>query len=283
VATNRYDERSEDSFAVTVHDAPPVLELPDPIVVDTKEDGATVDYRASAFDVIDGEVQIGCEPLSGSFFRIGTTSVRCTATDSAKNVETSSFLVAVEDVSGVLKIHVPETVTAEADLPEGGHVLFEVRTSGTEDPEPEVKCDPASETLFPFDFTTVYCVANDRFGQDAKNKFEVNVIDTAPPIVTTAVAEPAFIQPDGGMVSIRLNVEATDAVDPKPRCVAVDVTANEPIDRDDWRILSEGEVELRAVSKGEEDRIYRVNVHCSDFRENRSNATVNVTVTDEKE
>lgn len=283
VATNRYGESAEDSFAVNVNDAAPSLNAPESVVAETKEDGAVVEYRVTATDTIDGEVKVGCEPLSGSFFRIGKTAVRCSAQDSAFNITTGTFFVDVQDVSGVLKVHVPATMTVEADLPEGSYVPFEVWTSGTKDPEPEVRCDPASETLFPFDFTSVYCVANDEFGQQASNKFDVNVIDTTPPIITLAVADPERIVPDGAMVPIRLNVEPTDAVDPKPRCVAVDVTANEPISPEDWRITGDLAVELRGVSKGETERIYRVAVHCNDFRENRSSATVNVTVTDQKE
>ena len=282
VATNRYGESAEDSFAVHVNDAAPFLNAPENVTVDTKEDGAVVDYRVTAQDVIDGEVKVGCQPLSGSFFRIGKTTVRCSAEDSALNVTTGSFVVEVQDVSGELKVHVPDTMTVEAEWPEGAYPAFEVTTSGTEDPEPEVKCDPKSESLFPFDFTTVYCVARDRFGAEAENKFEVNVIDTAPPTITTAVADPELIPPDGSMVSVRLNVEAQDAVDPRPRCYAVDVTANEPISEDDWKILSETEVAVRAVSKGETERVYRVSVNCNDFRENRSSATANVTVTDRK-
>ena len=283
VATNRYGERSEDSFAVSVSDAPPILSAPEQLVVETKDDGAVVDYRVTASDVIDGETNVDCAPRSGSFFRIGKTAVLCSTQDSAANVSTGSFIVDVQDASGIFKIHVPESLTAEADLPEGMYVSFDVWTSGTEDPEPEVKCDPASESLFPFDFTSVYCVASDKFGARAENKFEVNVIDTTPPIITTAAAEPDFISPNGEMVPIRLNLQANDAVDPNPRCVVVDITANEPIDPDDWKIVSESEIAVRGVSKGETDRIYRVNVHCNDFRENRSSAIANVTVSDEKE
>lgn len=281
-ASNSNGERASGSFSVNAYDAPPFWVSADGLVAQTKEDGAFVEYRVTVADTLDGELKAVCSPESGSFFRIGKTPVRCTATDSANNLADATFEIEVEDVSGVLKIHLPKSLTAEADLPEGGHPEWDAWTSGTDDPEVEIRCDPESGSLFPFDFTSVYCVANDRFGQSAEGKFEVNVIDSTPPTLQLAVADPNWLSPDGSMVPVRLNVEASDLVDPKPQCAVVDVTANEPITEKDWRILDELTVELRATMSEKTDRIYSVNLQCVDVRQNRSAGSASVVVSQEK-
>ncbi len=84
--------------AIAVVDlTPPVLTLPDPIVVDaTGPDGATVSYTATATDTLDPSPVVACVPASGSTFAIGTTTVNCTATDNSGNVASGSFSVHVK-------------------------------------------------------------------------------------------------------------------------------------------------------------------------------------------
>jgi HYR domain-containing protein/galactose oxidase-like protein/Kelch motif protein len=75
---------------------PPLISVPpDLSVVATGTDGALVFYFASATDDIDGSPQLVCDPLSGSLFPIGTTTVVCTATDSASNTSSARFHVTV--------------------------------------------------------------------------------------------------------------------------------------------------------------------------------------------
>nr|WSX76366.1 HYR domain-containing protein [Streptomyces sp. NBC_00899] len=47
--------------------------------------GARVRYTATATDAVDGPLPVSCTPASGSLFPLGTTTVTCTATDSAGN------------------------------------------------------------------------------------------------------------------------------------------------------------------------------------------------------
>ncbi len=55
-----------------------------------------VSYRVSAQDEIDGVVPVSCRPASGSWFKVGRTVVRCSATDTSGNTVTASFTVAVK-------------------------------------------------------------------------------------------------------------------------------------------------------------------------------------------
>jgi hypothetical protein len=57
---------------------------------------ARVSYSVRASDAVDGKVPVNCNPRSGSFFRLGTTRVRCSATDTSANAATASFTVTVK-------------------------------------------------------------------------------------------------------------------------------------------------------------------------------------------
>ena len=87
---------------LVVHDAiadlvPPVLTVPSGITVNaTGPSGARVTYSASATDNVDPHPSVNCSPPSGSTFRIGTTTVTCTATDQAGNTATKTFRVVVK-------------------------------------------------------------------------------------------------------------------------------------------------------------------------------------------
>lgn len=54
-----------------------------------------VRYSVSALDAADGSVPVLCEPRSGSFFKLGRTSVTCTATDTSGNTRGARFTVTV--------------------------------------------------------------------------------------------------------------------------------------------------------------------------------------------
>jgi len=59
-----------------------------------------VAFRVTAYDDHDGPIPTACSPRSGSRFRLGTTRVHCSATDSSANTATASFTVAVKRHAG---------------------------------------------------------------------------------------------------------------------------------------------------------------------------------------
>ncbi|HLU50340.1 MAG TPA: HYR domain-containing protein, partial [Planctomycetota bacterium] len=59
------------------------------------DEGATVEFVVSATDAVDPSPTIVCEPPSGSLFPIGTTIVKCAATDASGNEATCIFEVTV--------------------------------------------------------------------------------------------------------------------------------------------------------------------------------------------
>jgi hypothetical protein len=85
-----------------VDTTPPVLACPTNITAEFQdEQGAVVAYQVTAMDGCQGPVVPTCFPLSGSVFRIGTTTVSCSATDSVGNLATCDFPVTVLGARGV--------------------------------------------------------------------------------------------------------------------------------------------------------------------------------------
>ncbi|MEJ7641520.1 MAG: Ig-like domain-containing protein [Candidatus Nitrosocosmicus sp.] len=78
---------------------PPTITTPnDPVIAEaTGPQGAIVNFDVSATDEVSGNIVPQCIPSSGSNFRIGETTVNCTAVDEANNLEEKSFEVRVQD------------------------------------------------------------------------------------------------------------------------------------------------------------------------------------------
>jgi len=93
------------SFSVTVNadttdTTAPALSVPADMTVEaTSAQGAVVEYRVTADDSVDGSVEVSCTPASGSTFKIGETTVQCTARDSAGNSAEKSFTIRVQDTT----------------------------------------------------------------------------------------------------------------------------------------------------------------------------------------
>jgi hypothetical protein len=96
-ATDAAGNTGSDTFDVTVVDTTgPDLTLPTNITTGaTSAAGATVNFTATANDLVDGPVTVDCTPPSGSTFAPGTTPVNCSASDAAGNTTNGSFTVTV--------------------------------------------------------------------------------------------------------------------------------------------------------------------------------------------
>lgn len=165
-------EGSTGSFDVRVADTtPPALSLPFDITV-TSPAAAAVSYTATASDLVDGSVPITCTPPSGSTFSLGTTSVTCTASDSAGNAATGGFLVTVASTP-------PDgnpDIVAEATGPDGARVTFNTGDSEDDNGRPgSGGCSPVPGSIFPLGDTVVTCPSGN---------FTISVVDTTPPSLT---------------------------------------------------------------------------------------------------
>jgi hypothetical protein len=98
-ATDATGNGSSGSFDVVVRDttAPSMSNVPGDIsVVTSNPAGRSVAFAwPSATDTVSGAVSVACAPSSGSTFPVGTTTVRCTASDAAGNSTARTFRVTV--------------------------------------------------------------------------------------------------------------------------------------------------------------------------------------------
>ncbi|QIK74577.1 HYR domain-containing protein [Nocardioides piscis] len=175
----------DSSFTVTVEDTTaPTITVPEPITEEaTSAAGARVSFSASAEDAVDGPVSTTCEPVSGSTFALGTTTVICSATDAADNTRTNSFTVTVRDTTAPT-VRVPDDTGAEATGPTGARVAYgDVSAEDIVDGPLNPTCSQASDTVFGLGSTTVTCTATDAAGNRGTNSFTVRVVDTTPPEV----------------------------------------------------------------------------------------------------
>ena len=184
-ATDKAGNIGDSSFTVTVEDTTaPAVTVPANMTKEaTSAAGATAAFSASASDAVDGSVATTCEPVSGSTFALGTTTVICSATDEAGNTGSDSFTVLVQDTTAP-GVTVPANEVAEATGPNGAKVVYgDVSASDIVDGPMNPSCSQASDTVFPLGTTTVTCTATDAAGNKGTSTFTVKVVDTTAPEV----------------------------------------------------------------------------------------------------
>lgn len=281
-ATDDQGQTASDDFVVAVVDTtPPALDLPDDITTPaTSSSGAVVTFTATANDLVDGNVAVTCQPPSGSTFPIGTTTVNCSATDAHGNSAQGSFDVTVtEPPNQPPVLQLPGTITREATSSAGAVVTYTATASDPEDGALTAVCTPASGSTFHLGTTTVNCSATDSDGATTSGSFNVVVVDTTAPVITSVTASPNVLAPaNNKMRAVTISVAATDAVDGSLTAQITGVTANEAIDGTDYTITGPLTLDLRAERNGSVDRVYTVTVAVSDDAGNTSTRTVAVTV-----
>ena len=181
------------SFEVAVHDTtPPQITVPGPITAEAMSAlGAPVSFSVSAFDLVDEVVAVACSSQSGDVFPLGTTTVHCSAHDSAVqlpdlpdgNVANASFDVTVVDTTPPT-LQLPDDMLVEATSGAGATVNFIASASDLVDGAVTVQCTPAAGSQFALGVSSVDCSASDQAGNNAGGSFTVTVRDTTPPTLT---------------------------------------------------------------------------------------------------
>jgi hypothetical protein len=204
---------SEATVSVTVTDrTAPVIDVPETILAEaTSADGAALDYAVTASDLVDGDVDVTCDPVSGSTFALGGSQVDCTAADAAGNTAAASFGVIVQDTTAPA-LTLPDRIVAEAADADGVAVSYTASATDLVDGARPVTCAPAPDSTFPLGETTVNCSTSDIRGNVASGSFQVEVLDTTPPALTLpAPIEEEAVAPEGNVVEF--TASAADAVD----------------------------------------------------------------------
>lgn len=171
------------TFTVTVTDSTsPTITCPANQIKcnDPNQCGAVVAYPDPTADDNCPGVSASCNPASGSFFAVGTTTATCTATDANGNMSTCSFTVKVNDCQAP-SITCPANITAVTaknvcPSPACTAVSFSP-TASDNCPGVTVMCSPASGACFPVGTTTVTCTATDTSGNTFTCTFTVTVFD----------------------------------------------------------------------------------------------------------
>jgi HYR domain len=102
---HRFDGRGNDTWAGTLSVSGLEFDVEPPTIngavgktvrVARRAKRVRVTYRVTASDAVDGPVSVACVPRSGTRFKVGRTTVKCTASDSSANVKTARFTVTVK-------------------------------------------------------------------------------------------------------------------------------------------------------------------------------------------
>ncbi|MGI8708072.1 MAG: HYR domain-containing protein [Actinomycetota bacterium] len=202
------------SFKIVVRDTTgPVLSLPSHITAEaTGPSGAAVAFSASASDLVNGNLAVSCTPASGSMFALGTTTVNCSATDTAGNTSNGSFTITVKDTTAP-DLGVPGDIVTEADGPGGSAVTFSTSASDLVDGTVGVSCTPASGSTFKLGDTTVSCSATDAAGNTANQSFKITVVDTTAPVIASHGDVTAEATSASGAAVSYTSPATSDAVD----------------------------------------------------------------------
>jgi hypothetical protein len=163
----------------------------------------------AATDAVDGDVPTTCNPVSGSTFPLGTTTVTCTATDTAGNTASSTFPVTVMDTTApVVAAHEDVSVTAAPGAPDAVVTYTAPDATDLVDGTVTVSCAPTSGSAFPVGTTTVVCTAVDRAGNTGSGSFSVTVNQGAP-VENKADVKATITGPSTAVVGSRVTYTMT--------------------------------------------------------------------------
>ena len=145
---------------------------------DLNQCGAVVTYAAPT--TTGGSCgTVVCNPPSGSFFPVGTTTVTCTTAAGPS----CTFTVTVQDTQPPSITCPPNqtAITNQNACPSPGCqiVNFPPPTASDNCPGVVVVCNPPAGSCFPIGTTTVTCTATDSSGNTSTCSFTVTVFDTA--------------------------------------------------------------------------------------------------------
>lgn len=139
--------------------------------------GARVEFPLPAVtDNCAGEIEVFCDPPSGSFFPMGVTWVICMARDDDGNISNCLFTVEVVDRTPP-DIECVEDLVVQCTSLDGAVVNYSPPLVSNECVgETVVVCDPPPGTLFATGTTTVRCTATDAAGNVSSCDFNVTVV-----------------------------------------------------------------------------------------------------------
>jgi hypothetical protein len=272
--------------------------LYDMYLITSDPDGMEVKYPSLEHRVESGLEFVAnwqYDPPSGSFLSVGDTDVVCTLTDTRGNVTYYTFNVHVKFSTNqkpvAIAIYDP---VIEADSPLGASSVI-LNGSPSYDPDGDplyhfwfvnnnyVANAPIVDVTLSMGKSDISFIVSDGISAASKD-FVIDVVDTTPPKIKGIVVDsPILWPPNHKMVSITVDVTASDVCDPKPSSRIINVMSNDPTTGlDDIEITGDLSVNLRAERSGkQDDRVYILLIESSDHTASPSNvsfASATVTV-----
>lgn len=185
-AVDKAGNSASKSFQIIVRSdaTPPQLTTPRVVEASCQTlQGAPVEFQVSITDVCDPHPTLVCTPPSGSWFPMGSTTVKCVGTDLSGNSTTSTFPVRVSGNCdpACLAIQCPRDIDVALESGPAQLVAFNVMgtntCTGTAVP---AFCQPPSKSLFPIGTTVVDCAVKEG-AVEKRCQFRVTVRDTEAP------------------------------------------------------------------------------------------------------
>ncbi|HJQ24568.1 MAG TPA: Calx-beta domain-containing protein [Blastocatellia bacterium] len=169
------------SAATTVDPVAPSINCPAPIILAAAQGQcqAVASFAPTTSDNC-ALASVVCAPASGTAFPVGTTTVSCTATDTAGNTASCSFVVKVNDTQPpAFAQGCPASINAVAQItcPMTTSQAVSYQTPAVTDncAGATVSCVPPSGSVFTVGTTSVSCTATDASGNTASCSFAVKV------------------------------------------------------------------------------------------------------------
>src|SRR5439155_1725321 len=175
-------------FDVTVNDTEkPAVICPSNITQNTDPGLCTAAVSWTAPNANDNcaVASVVCDPISGSTFNKGATTVTCTAMDTSGNSDACTFTITIKDGEAPVIAGCPANQTVSTDAGVCTAVVTYAPTAADNcDSSVTVGCNPVSGSAFPKGTTHVACTASDAAGNTSTCQFDVTVNDTEKPSIT---------------------------------------------------------------------------------------------------
>jgi len=224
-ATDSVGNTNSCSFKVTIAlSSAPTVTCPTGVEAECTGGLTPVTYAVTAVDSSGAPLPVICTPPSGTGFRLGSSNVTCTATDSLGVSGSCSFTVTVVDTTPP-SVTCPGDITTETTNAAGAVVTY---IAGAADPcgLRSFECSPPSGSTFPVGMTTVTCAATDSVGNANSCSFKVTVgIANQCPTAVAKATPNAQLFP-GQIDTIVIAVDNTNG------CVVLDGTMSSDPDGD---------------------------------------------------
>jgi len=157
----------------------------------------------------------------------GTYTLTVTAQGKSWTPATQTITIKTSTIADTTPptLYLPTDITAEATSSSGAIVNYTATADDMNPIHPVVICNPLSGLNFPLGKNTVNCSATDTAGNVAAGSFNINVVDTTPPIITLLGSDSVIIEKGSTYAD-----EGATALDNYDGDITGNIVTNNPVD-----------------------------------------------------